>query len=149
MYNLFDPTIANSIINRIDQLKPDAQAKWGRMDVTKMLAHCSAALEMSMTKEKFPRSFMGFVFGKMARESFSGPKPFKQNLPTDKRFMIANPEAFEKEKIKLAALVKKFNEGKEQVISQFPHPFFGKLKAEEWAAGMHKHLDHHLQQFGV
>jgi hypothetical protein len=149
MYNLFDNTNATAILNRLEQLKPDIQRKWGRMDVTKMMAHCSAALEMSMTQEKFPRSFMGFVFGKMARPTFSGPQPFKQNLPTDKRFLIANPETFEIEKAKLISLVKKFSGEKEKALSPFPHPFFGKLRPEEWAAGMHKHLDHHLQQFGV
>ncbi|MEP6513238.1 MAG: DUF1569 domain-containing protein [Parafilimonas sp.] len=28
-----------------------------------------------------------------------------------------------------------------------PHPFFGKLKAEEWRTLTYKHLDHHLRQF--
>jgi len=30
-----------------------------------------------------------------------------------------------------------------------PHSFFGRLKPEEWATLMYKHLDHHLRQFGV
>jgi hypothetical protein len=33
--------------------------------------------------------------------------------------------------------------------SQYPHPFFGPLKAEQWAILMYKHVDHHLRQFGV
>jgi Protein of unknown function (DUF1569) len=30
-----------------------------------------------------------------------------------------------------------------------PHPIFGKMTKEEWSKGTWKHLDHHLQQFGV
>jgi len=29
------------------------------------------------------------------------------------------------------------------------HPFFGKLSAKEWGLITHKHMDHHLRQFGV
>ena len=29
------------------------------------------------------------------------------------------------------------------------HPVFGKLNAKEWAIIAHKHIDHHLKQFGL
>jgi hypothetical protein len=29
------------------------------------------------------------------------------------------------------------------------HSFLGRLKSDEWGVMMHKHLDHHLRQFGV
>jgi hypothetical protein len=29
------------------------------------------------------------------------------------------------------------------------HAFFGKLSGREWGELMYKHIDHHLQQFGV
>jgi hypothetical protein len=29
------------------------------------------------------------------------------------------------------------------------HPFFGKMSAKEWGLIAHKHMDHHLRQFGV
>jgi Protein of unknown function (DUF1569) len=29
------------------------------------------------------------------------------------------------------------------------HPFFGAMNAKEWATIVHKHVDHHLKQFGV
>lgn len=29
------------------------------------------------------------------------------------------------------------------------HVFFGRLTGDEWGRLMHKHLDHHLRQFGV
>ena len=29
------------------------------------------------------------------------------------------------------------------------HPFFGKMSAKDWGLIAHKHMDHHLRQFGV
>ena len=29
------------------------------------------------------------------------------------------------------------------------HPMFGKMNAKEWALIAHKHIDHHLKQFGI
>jgi hypothetical protein len=61
-------------------------------------------------------------------------------------FIIANPQEFEKEKQQLIDMVNSFSETS---ISGEPHPFFGKLTKEEWSRGTWKHVDHHLQQFGV
>ena len=35
------------------------------------------------------------------------------------------------------------------VVTQDPHPFFGRMTGEEWDRLLWKHLDHHLRQFGV
>jgi len=29
------------------------------------------------------------------------------------------------------------------------HSFLGRLRSDEWGVMMHKHLDHHLRQFGL
>jgi hypothetical protein len=55
--SLFDDKSAVEIVNRIDQLKPDSQRLWGKMNVAQMLAHCSAALETA-TGKKIPREFL-------------------------------------------------------------------------------------------
>ncbi|MBL0146112.1 MAG: DUF1569 domain-containing protein [Chitinophagaceae bacterium] len=34
-------------------------------------------------------------------------------------------------------------------IEKKVHPFFGKFTGDQWGKFMYKHLDHHLQQFGV
>ena len=41
-----------------------------------------------------------------------------------------------------------FNTDKSELVSR-PHPFFGKMTAEEWGMLGYKHLDHHLKQFDV
>jgi hypothetical protein len=73
-------------------------------------------------------------------------KPFKHHLPTDRTFVMKEEKDFEKEKQGLLTMVNNFSEN--NIIDQ-PHPFFGKLTKEQWSKGTWKHLDHHLQQFGV
>lgn len=53
---------------------------------------------------------------------------------------------FEKEKEGLLQMINSFSE---TTMSDEPHPFFGKLTKEEWSKGTWKHINHHLQQFGV
>ena len=45
MKNIFDPTVTDEIITRINQLKPDSQPLWGKMSVAQMLAHCNVTYE--------------------------------------------------------------------------------------------------------
>ena len=59
---------------------------------------------------------------------------------------MTDPKDFEKEKQILLEMIMNF---KEENIVDTPHPFFGKLTKEQWSKGTWKHLDHHLQQFGV
>lgn len=92
---------------------------------------------------------MGVLFGKMAKKKLMSDKPFPKNLPTVKSFIMPDNLHFEEEKNKLIAQIKRLAIEGEKVFTKEPHPFFGKLTAPEWDALGWKHVDHHLQQFGV
>ena len=144
--NLFDGVVKQDIINRINALTPHSQSQWGKMNVTQMLAHCQMPLGVATGKHKLKRNFLLSLIGPLFKKQLFNDQPFKKNLPTDKSFIIANPQEFEKEKRNLIDMVTVFAEA---TMSGEPHPFFGKLTNEEWSKGTWKHLDHHLQQFGV
>ena len=59
------------------------------------------------------------------------------------------PRNFEAEKQKIKDFIQKIQTGGENKCTTHPHPFFGKLTPTPWSIGMHKHLDHHLRQFGA
>ena len=42
MESLFDETVTQEIIERINKLSPDSQRKWGKMNVSQMIAHCNS-----------------------------------------------------------------------------------------------------------
>ena len=55
---------------------------------------------------------------------------------------------FEVDKINLVNSIKKL-ETLDVETECLDHPFFGKMSAVQWAMLGHKHIDHHLRQFGV
>jgi len=61
-------------------------------------------------------------------------------------FIITDQRELDAEKERLITMITTFSEAN---MSGKPHPFFGKLTNEQWCKGTWKHLDHHLQQFGV
>jgi len=96
--NLFDTTVKQDIIKRIGTLTPQNQAVWGKMNVTQMLAHCQMPLGVATGKHKLKRNFFLSLIGPMFKKKLYDEVPFKHSLPTDKSFIITNPQDFEKEK---------------------------------------------------
>ena len=62
---------------------------------------------------------------------------------------MTDPRDFAKERARLVAIVKRFGEAGASAADGRMHSFFGRLKGDEWGVLMHKHLDHHLRQFGA
>jgi len=149
MKNLFNHTDAEEIVVRINKLTPQTQHLWGKMDVAQMMAHCSILLRIARGLDNPSRRWLGILLGWMVKKSFFGEKPFPKNSPTDRTFIITDPRKFEDEKAILIEHIQAFSNGGPHASTRHPNPFFGKLTPDEWARGQYKHIDHHLQQFGV
>ena len=148
MNHLFEVETASRIIARLNQLQPTSTPLWGKMNVSQMLAHCQAPMQVYFGDLKLRRGLIGILFGKMAKKSLFTDKPWKKGLPTAKEFVVADARDFEMERSTLIGLIQRFNnEG--PGLPDSPHPFFGKMTANEWAMLGYKHMDHHLRQFGV
>lgn len=149
MKSLFDLPENQKMIDRINRLTPQAEAQWGTMNVAQMLAHAGTPIMVALGDLKLKKGLAGIVFGRIVRRMIVNEKPFKRNSPTDKRFIIADERQFDTEKGRLIDLVQRFAHSGPNGLTKEPHPFFGKLSPTEWDLLMWKHLDHHLQQFGV
>ena len=150
MKSLFDPNHNSEIITRINTLKPDSKAEWGKMTVSQMMAHSTAPLLMAYGDAKgSKRGLLGILFGGMMKKKYVSGAPVTKNLPTDKTFIITDERKFEEEKQKLITQVQRFLKDGPDKITNDEHPFFGKMSAQEWDIMQHKHLDHHLRQFGA
>lgn len=150
MNNLFNQKDVAAIVARIEQLSPGAQKQWGKMNVSQMLAHCTASLETAMGLTCSKRvGLVGRIFGRLLKTRFFGEKPFPRNSATDPTYIIAGNPDFETVKIKVLKQVKAFAEGGPASCTQHTHAFFGKLNPEEWAVMQWKHFDHHLRQFSA
>jgi hypothetical protein len=145
--NLFDAVVKQDIIVRINKLTPESKPLWGKMNVSQMLAHLQVPIGVADGTQKLKRTLFGRIVGPMVKSIIYNDKPFKRSLPTDPSFvMFGSEKDFETEKQKLLVMVNNFTE---TAIVNETHVFFGKLTKEQWSKGTWKHLDHHLQQFGV
>lgn len=146
MKNLFDDLPRQEIIDRINKLTSDSKAQWGKMNVSQMLHHNVLPMELALQNPKPPRVFMGKLFGGMVKKKILSPEPFKKNGFTPKEFKVVDEFDFNQQKENLLSIINKFQRGS---ITDTVHPFFGKMTEDNYGELQYKHLDHHLQQFGV
>ena len=149
MKNLFDIDTYKEITDRINKLTPQTENKWGKMDVAQMMAHCLEAFKVPVSEKELPRMFIGRLIGWMMKSKLYNESPWKKSLPTAPNFIIKDTRDFEVEKKKLLSILEVFNTKNATGIGDKIHPLFGKLTAEQWGKSMYKHLNHHLEQFGV
>ena len=149
MNNLYEIKTYTDIIARLDNLTPDSQRLWGKMDVAQMMAHCAVGIQMAVGDVKPKRSFLGFLVGRFYKGMLTGAIKMPKNSPTSPAFLITDKREFEQEKTKLKAFLERMYQGGAPGATTHPNPFFGKLTPDEWGQGQFQHLDHHLKQFGV
>lgn len=149
MQNIFTQKDNQEILDRIEKLNPNSQRIWGKMSVSQMLEHCQKPLEVATGSLELKRTFIGFLFGKIAKKVFLGDKPLSKNMPTVKDFIIKTDPDFETQKSILTTIIIDFGKKGSSVIGIKTHPFFGNMTSDEWGILTYRHLDHHLKQFGV
>lgn len=140
---------ATAIIERINKLRADSVPLWGKMNVSQMLAHCRRAIEVPLGEHRLKRNILMKLFGGLVKKTVLSDKPYKRGLPTDASFVIKDTPDFEPEKQRLIQAIRKFASTDPADLDRRRHPYFGRMTAREWDKSQGKHLDHHLQQFGV
>lgn len=83
--------------------------------------------------------------------AFTLPVPWPKGVPTSPEVNAEKtgtpPGEFEKDVAELRDLVKRFVETDGRTLE--PHYAWGRMSRREWGRYGYRHLDHHLQQFGV
>jgi Protein of unknown function (DUF1569) len=148
--DIFSKPVADAVIQRIDQLSASTQARWGKMSVDQMLAHCNVSYEMIYdTIHKKPGFLRQFILKKIVKNIVVSETPYKHNNPTAPQFKITAQKNFDHEKQRLIDFI---NTTRQHGVGYFEGKIshsFGKLSSIEWNNMLYKHLDHHLMQFGV
>ncbi|KAA3606875.1 MAG: DUF1569 domain-containing protein [Calditrichaeota bacterium] len=150
MKNIFDKKVTNEMVERIGKLQPNSKAVWGKMNIAQMLAHCNVSYEL-VYENKIPKpSGIKKLFLKFVIKPFVvGEKPFRKNGKTAPEFLMVDKKDFEFEKKRLVDFLYKTQELGEGHFHNKESHSFGVLTKTEWNNLFYKHLDHHLQQFGV
>ncbi len=149
MKNLFDEATVAETTGRMERLTAGSERLWGKMTAAQALAHCSVAMEMAVGDRRPKRMMIGRLLGPVFRGLALNEKPLAKNSPTDPTFVVTDERELGVERARLEGLIRRFYSGGPAGCTDHPHSFFGPLTPEQWARQQWKHIDHHLQQFGV
>jgi len=146
MKSIFDKTIRDKVISRINSLNESNSAQWGKMGLYQMLKHCTLWEEMMQGKKQYKRAFIGRLFGKMAlKKVLKDEAPLRHSTPTLPELMIKEKGGnIETHK---AAWISRIEGYANFSNPNLVHPFFGKMTEEQIGYMVYKHIDHHLRQF--
>ena len=150
MTDLFQPDTAERFKSRVMTLRPDSPRHWGKMSAAQALAHLSVGLEMAVGDRCPPRKLVGrFIAPMVRRKVVADDAPLAKNTPTAPDMIVRDERDLRVEQERLCRLIDRFATGGPDRCTRHPHEFFGAMTAREWSILMHKHLDHHLRQFGA
>jgi hypothetical protein len=147
----FGTSVQEQFLIRLNKLTPIQKARWGKMSSTEMLTHMNDAFRICLgMKSAIDKS--NFFWNKIAFPVAVYLLPgFPKNAATapelNQRVQGSSPRDFYTELEFLKKMMDVFNEREETKMK--PHPMFGKLTKEQWRDLLVKHLNHHLNQFGV
>lgn len=150
MKDIFDASVTEEMIRRIEALTPDTRPLWGKMNASQMLAHVNVSYEMVYEdKHKRPGALARLLLRTFVKQGVVGEKPYPKGAMTAPAFRIADERDFDAEKARLIAYLRRTQAlGGDHFDGKESHSF-GPLTRTEWSNLFYKHLDHHLTQFGV
>jgi Protein of unknown function (DUF1569) len=145
MKTLFDKNTVSGLINRINTLKTEDKAQWGKMNAYQMIKHCTLTEELYLGHTSYKRLFIGKLFGKMALKGIlKDDAPMKKNNPTHPEFKITDSGNLNEIRNKWIKLIMMYET---HSVTTVVHPFFGLMNKEQIGVYAYKHIDHHLRQF--
>ena len=147
--SLLDKDCSESLVSRIQNIRPDSQPLWGSMNATEMLLHCNRVNEQLLTAPSTKKGTGIKQYIGRWLVLYLLPH-FPKNARTPKRNETkgqVNVSAFDAQLQQFIEMIKRFPVHQKPI--ELPHPYFGDLNTQQWGLAGYKHIDHHLRQFGV
>ncbi len=144
--SLHTPEAYQACLQRLGRLTPESKPEWGSMSAAQMLAHCAEVQEVANGKDLVGTPLVIRLFSRLIRKMVLSDKPYSRNVRTHPQYVQTEERDFEMEKLRLFAALDSFVDTGPRSLD---HPLFGRMSGEECSWSCYKHLNHHLNQFGV
>ena len=150
MKTIRDEKCRHELIARLDKITAHSKPAWGKMNVEQMLSHLVHAGELPFVATVADRSsFMSRnVIKPLVLYVLPMPKEIKTSPDMDQQQNGRRPQGFDVDKQNLIDAINRVGTLAAD-HDCLAHPFFGKMSVKQWCLISHKHIDHHLRQFGV
>ena len=135
-----------ALLDRIDRLRPDAKAAWGRLDAARMLCHLGDQLRVALGEIRAApqHSWLSRTLGRFV-VVHTGFQPPRGKVQTAPEMLSSKPAGWQADLDACKQLAARVGSG----AARAEHPAFGPLTPAEWAKLSWKHMSYHLKQFGV
>ncbi|MBO0858860.1 MAG: DUF1569 domain-containing protein [Chloracidobacterium sp.] len=152
MKSLLNPSDKKSILERLNNVRPDSRRRWGRMAPHQMICHLSDSFKSRLGEKLNSQADNLFTRTVLKWIALYAPTPWPKNIKTrpemDQEIGGTPPADFERDRLQLLALIERFTAPEKNIVFR-QHPFFGDMSEAEWMRWGYLHCDHHLRQFGV
>lgn len=144
---IFDQAARAALLARVDQVDATTPVRWGQFTAPRMVSHCISAVRMALGEEPCGDR-PSFLSNRVVRHLVIHVLPFPRGAPTAREMLARAPESWVQDITALKTLIAR-------AAANGPggtwarHPAFGALSARDWGVLIHKHLSHHLTQFGA
>jgi len=140
----------SEILDRLANLRSNAQGKWGTMSAHQMICHLSDSLRAALGEKYISPSTSFFMRNILKPLALWVPIPwvhgFKTRPEMDYQQGGTPPADFASDLEELRILFDRFCTWKGRFA---PHAMFGQMSEAERMRHAYLHFDHHLRQFGV
>ena len=135
MTTLFDAETEKRFRARVDTLKPDAPARWGRMNARQMVCHLTDSFRVALGEVPVvPKWTPLRLYPLRWLFVYTLPIP-KGKVPTTPEFQATKPGEWEKDVAEWNAALDRFVKRSQEKEPRWgTHPAFGDLGTEEWGA---------------
>jgi hypothetical protein len=142
----YNETVFQSLLTRLENIQPNADRKWGKMDVAQMLHHLNLAIgsglgyyELPNTSNIITRTFNKWMI-------LSVLKRFPMGTQTASPLKVASNFDFETEKKQLKEILEQAYRTTNNAAWR-KHTYFGPMTRKQWGKLIVIHCNHHFQQF--
>ena len=148
MASLWQEDRRHELQSRLERLTPEAPARWGKFNATRMLAHVNDALRMPLGEvtpaaRKVPLRFFPL------KQLIIFVLPFPKGVPTAPMLLARCDGAIFRDEVQAFAQILDRLAQRAAATSWPPHPAFGAMSTRAWGVLGYRHVDHHFTQFGV
>jgi hypothetical protein len=142
----------DEILRRLESVRPESGARWGRMTAHQMVCHLGDSLRMVLGRKR-AKDASNLLYRTVVKWiALYLPMPWPAGIRTVPEIDQAQggtpPAAFAADVAQLLELVRLFTM-ETRSIEGVSHPTFGRMSDPAWLRWGYLHIDHHLRQFGA
>jgi hypothetical protein len=149
---VLDSNIVKELVDRLQGLRPETRALWGKMNAHQMVCHLSDSFSLAMSEKKASENITFLNRTLIRWISLHSPMVWPKGVPTrpemDQLASGTRPGEFVGDIAALAAAIQRFAQ-QPRTFYFARHPLFGDMTEWEWMRWGYLHADHHFRQFGV